>query len=61
MSRFMTTLGNLGLLAGQLDAAEKQKEELKRRLKSNVSLILNLHLNMTLQSTIRTKQINVQT
>ena len=26
MSRFMTTLGNLGLLAGQLDAAEKQKE-----------------------------------
>ena len=26
MSRFMTTLGNLGLLAGQLDAADKQKE-----------------------------------
>ncbi len=26
MSRFMTTLGNLGLLAGQLSAADKQKE-----------------------------------
>ena len=31
MSRFMTTLGNLGLLAGQLDAAaEKQKEAAQR-------------------------------
>ena len=30
MSRFMTTLGNLGLLAGQLDAAEKQKEAKQR-------------------------------
>ena len=30
MSRFMTTLGNLGLLAGQLDAAGKQKEAKQR-------------------------------
>ena len=30
MSRFMTTLGNLGLLAGQLDAAGKKKEAAQR-------------------------------
>ena len=30
MSRFMTTLGNLGLLAGQLDVAGKQKEAKQR-------------------------------
>ena len=30
MSRFMTTLGNLGLLAGQLSAADKQKKTKQR-------------------------------
>lgn len=43
MSRFMTTLGNLGLLAGQLSAADKQKEA-KQRAAAEEQRQFNLEL-----------------